>query len=101
VAGAVAGAYAGGSALNEGGEGLVGAVLGSALGGVVGGALGAAMPRYRGGRCGHGERFGRGLLGSFVGALVASGVAGDPDNEANLALFPLFGGVGAGLAADC
>ena len=103
VAGALVGGHAGGTALNEGGEdqGLVGAVLGAALGGLVGGALGAAMPRYRGGRCNHGERFGRGLLGSLAGVLVAGGAAGDPDNEANLALFPLFGGVGAALAADC
>jgi hypothetical protein len=103
LAGALAGGYAGGTSLNEGGEdgGLLGAVLGATIGGVVGGGLGAAMPRYRGGKCNHGERFGRGLLGSFVGMLVASGAAGDPDNEGNLALFPLFAGVGAGLAADC
>ena len=50
--------------------GLAQLVIGGLVGGFVGAAAGAAIPRLKS-SCSDGKRFGRGLVGSFLSAIVA------------------------------
>src|SRR5689334_25221465 len=70
--GVYAGAYAGVLATGCGDD-CTGGALGALAGGVLGATLAAATPAFDG-RCAHGRRAGRALLGSLVGTLGGAAV---------------------------
>ena len=99
----VAGAFAGYQLTprRAGGDdpGLEGLIAGLVVGGSVGAALGAALPENRA-RCGHPERFLRGLLGAAGTSAAFLAAQGQGGGEI-LVVFPIVTPLVAAVAADC